>query len=196
MLVVDLERFDFFALVGFAADGRAAGSRTVGARTGEVSIREAIARFDGAALLPCPGLPRVWLSESAALRSRSMAAAAPARTRPVAFRLTLPSSAACAARTWETAGATSPPVVRERKAPIGIRAQRDRSERAETGCEVLRPIARGVAAASASVSDDESTSIAMADSSSSSASNDSCRTDSKSNSKTTLARTGEPTLLP
>lgn len=51
LLVVDFDRFAFFALAGLVSDidGRA-GSRTVGPSTGEVSIREAMARFDGAPL--------------------------------------------------------------------------------------------------------------------------------------------------
>lgn len=69
-------------------------------------------------------------------------------------------------------------MVRERKAPIGMRLQREKSDSAEPGLGV----APSVAAPSPSESEDDAAS----------ASTSSSRSDSLRKSKSTLARTGEP----
>ena len=92
------------------------------------------------------------------------------------------SDAAAAANACDGAELPPPPIVRERKAPIGMRLHREKSDRAEPGLGV----APSVAAPSASESDDDAAPSASTLSSSSS--------DSLRKSKSTLARTGEPTF--
>lgn len=82
-------------------------------------------------------------------------------------------AAALAAKTCDGAAVPGPRIVRERKAPIGMRLQREKSERAEGLLEEVAPPSVAVASASVS-SEDPQVLMAEAKKSSSSTS----RTDS------------------
>lgn len=190
-----LDRFAFFALgpdetpFFVSEDAAVVVARMTGARTGEVSMREAMERFEVVAAWP--GLPSVWSSLAAALRSRSIAVAPLWRSALPLDLLFFPAEAATfAAKTCDGADDPAAPVVRDLKAPIGMRLQREKSERAAPGLD--EPAPPSVVAPFASVSDD----VPFSSRISASTSTDSCRTESKSKPKSTLARTGEPILLP